>query len=83
MSWTWKQLKQKEFQGTQIDHDKNKPNIKVQIQTWKLKTRTQNVQYVNSSWFYYDEVYENMKRTILRCKILSINVMSFNPRKTS
>jgi hypothetical protein len=68
MSQAWKQLKQKEFQGTQIDHDKN--NFKVQTQTWKLETRTQNVQYVNSSWFYYDEVYENMKRTILRCKFV-------------
>lgn len=71
MSQAWKQLKQKEFQGTQIDHDKNKPNFKVQTQTWKLETRTQNAQYVNSSWFYYDEVYENMKRTILWCKIVA------------
>jgi hypothetical protein len=61
MSWIWKQLKQKEFKGTQIDHDKVKPNFKVQTQTWKLKTRIQNAQYVNSSWFYYDEVYETWK----------------------
>lgn len=71
MSWAWKKLKQKEFQRTQIDHDKNKPNIKVQTQTWKLKTIIQNVQYVNSSWFYYDEVYENMKRTRLWCKVVA------------
>jgi len=71
MSQAWKQLKQKEFQRTQIDHDKNKPNFKFQTQTWKLKTKTKNAQYVNSSWFYYDEVYENMKRTILRCKIVA------------
>lgn len=71
MSRAWKQLKQKEFQRTQTNHDKNKPNFKVQTQTWKLETRTQNVQYVNSSWFYYDEVYENMKRTRLWCKIVA------------